>query len=71
MAKQESKIPSTTEEFGKFTQLLDRLLKVPHSKIKAELDAEKRIRSVLVQGLRAAQSEELIAILVDQLPVAA
>ena len=29
-------------EFGKFTNLLDRLLSVPHSKIKAELDAEKR-----------------------------
>ena len=29
-------------EFGKFTNLLDRLLAVPHSKIKAELDAEKR-----------------------------
>jgi hypothetical protein len=28
-------------EFGKFTNLLDRLLSVPHSKIKAELDAEK------------------------------
>ena len=29
-------------EFGKFTNLLDKLLAVPHSKIKAELDAEKR-----------------------------
>ena len=29
-------------EYGKFTNLLDRLLSVPHSKIKAELDAEKR-----------------------------
>ncbi len=28
-------------EFGNFTNLLDRLLSVPHSKIKAELDAEK------------------------------
>jgi hypothetical protein len=28
-------------EFGKFTNLLDRLLSVPHGKIKAELDAEK------------------------------
>jgi hypothetical protein len=32
-------------EFGKFTRLLDRLLAVPHSKIKAELDAEKRKRN--------------------------
>jgi len=31
-----------TGEFGNFTRLLDRLLSVPHSKIKAELDAEKR-----------------------------
>jgi hypothetical protein len=28
-------------EFGNFTQLLDKLLSVPHSKIKAELEAEK------------------------------
>jgi hypothetical protein len=28
-------------EFGNFTRLLDNLLSVPHSKIKAELDAEK------------------------------
>jgi hypothetical protein len=30
------------DEFGNFTNLLDKLLAVPHSKIKAELDAEKR-----------------------------
>lgn len=29
-------------EFGKFTNLLDRLLAVPHSEIKAKLDAEKK-----------------------------
>jgi hypothetical protein len=29
------------EEFTKFTHLLDRLLSVPHSEIKAKLDAEK------------------------------
>jgi hypothetical protein len=28
-------------EFGNFTRLLDKLLKVPHSKIEAELEAEK------------------------------
>jgi hypothetical protein len=28
-------------EFGNFTRLLDKLLTVPHSKIKAELEAEK------------------------------
>lgn len=29
-------------EFGKFNDLLGKLLSVPHSKIKAELDAEKK-----------------------------
>jgi hypothetical protein len=29
-------------EFGNFTRLLDTLLKVPHARIKAELDAEER-----------------------------
>jgi hypothetical protein len=29
-------------EFGNFSRLLDRILKVPHSKIKAELEAEKK-----------------------------
>jgi hypothetical protein len=30
-----------TGEFDNFTNLLDKLLSVPHSKIKAELEAEK------------------------------
>jgi hypothetical protein len=29
-------------EFGNFTRLLDKLISVPHDKIKAEMDAEKR-----------------------------
>jgi hypothetical protein len=29
-------------EFDNFTRLLDKLLSVPHSKIKAELEAEKK-----------------------------
>lgn len=29
-------------ELARFTRLLDRLLSVPHEKIKAELEAEKR-----------------------------
>jgi hypothetical protein len=29
-------------EFGKFDDLLNKLLSVPHSKIKAELEAEKK-----------------------------
>ena len=32
-------------EFGNFSRLLDRLLKVPHEKIKAELDAERTHRT--------------------------
>jgi hypothetical protein len=31
-----------SDEFGRFTNLLDRLLSVPHSEIKAKLDAEKQ-----------------------------
>jgi hypothetical protein len=33
------------EEFNNFTRLLDKLLSVPHSKIKAKLDAEKLHKS--------------------------
>jgi len=36
-------------EFGKFTNLLDRLLSVPHAKIKAELDAEKAAKRTRVK----------------------
>ena len=36
------KVTSGNTEFSNFSSLLDRLLKVPHSKIKAELEAEKR-----------------------------
>jgi hypothetical protein len=31
-------------EYGKFTSLMDKLIKVPHSEIKAKLDAEKRAK---------------------------
>lgn len=31
-----------TEEFRKFDNLMEKLLQVPHSEIKAKLDAEKR-----------------------------
>jgi hypothetical protein len=31
-------------EFGNFDRLLGKLLRVPHSKIKAELEAEKRMK---------------------------
>jgi hypothetical protein len=36
------KVISSDNEYTKFTGLLDKLLAVPHSKIKAELDAEKQ-----------------------------
>jgi len=39
--RSEPSAKNETGEFGNFTRLLDRLLRVPHSKIKAELDAEK------------------------------
>jgi len=31
-------------EFGKFSRLLDKLLSVPHQKIKDEIESEKRIK---------------------------
>jgi hypothetical protein len=40
--KRETKAKSEPSEFGNFTRLLDKLLSVPHSKIKAELEAEKK-----------------------------
>lgn len=42
MARDTRAIYPQSTEYTKFTQLLDKLLAVPHSKIKAELDAEKR-----------------------------
>jgi hypothetical protein len=39
--------PDSEIELGRFKNLLDRLLAVPHSKIKAELDAEKRAKKNL------------------------
>jgi hypothetical protein len=38
-------------EFGKFTNLLDRLLAVPHSELKAALDAEKQEKKAAKSGL--------------------
>jgi hypothetical protein len=34
--------PVENGDFARFTNLLDKLLTVPHSKIKAELEAEKK-----------------------------
>ena len=43
-SEQRPKYPQAKNEseFGRFTNLLDRLLAVPHSEIKAKLDAEKQ-----------------------------
>ena len=38
-------------EFGRFTNLLDRLLAVPHSELKAKLDAEKQQKKAAKSGL--------------------
>jgi hypothetical protein len=32
-------------DFGKFTNFMKRLVAVPHSEIKAKLDAEKRVKT--------------------------
>jgi hypothetical protein len=34
----------TSEEFSKFTSFMKRLVAVPHSEIKAKLDAEKKAK---------------------------
>ena len=34
----------TKTEYDKFSELMGKLVKVPHSKIKAKLDAEKRAK---------------------------
>jgi hypothetical protein len=35
---------NVTGDFGKFTNFMRRLVQVPHSEIKAKLDAEKRAK---------------------------
>jgi hypothetical protein len=34
----------TSEEYDRFSNLMGKLIKVPHSEIKAKLDAEKKAR---------------------------
>jgi hypothetical protein len=41
----------SSDEFGRFTNLLDRLLAVPHSELKAKLDAEKQQKKAAKSGL--------------------
>jgi hypothetical protein len=41
-----------TKQYDKFDHMMDKLLKVPHSEIKAKLDAEKAAK---VQGKSAKQ----------------
>ncbi len=42
---------SNESEFGRFTNLLDRLLAVPHSELKAALDAEKQQKKAAKRDL--------------------
>jgi len=42
--KQASKDENVTGDFGKFTDFMKRLVAVPHSEIKAKLDAEKQAK---------------------------
>ena len=35
-----------TNEYDKFSELMTELIKVPHSEIKAKLDAEKRAKNL-------------------------
>jgi hypothetical protein len=42
MAETESAMKSQNPEYDKFNAMMSRLIAVPHSEIKAKLDAEKR-----------------------------
>ncbi len=42
--------------FERFTNLLDKLLSVPHSKIKTELDAEKQRKKAAKSDLSSARA---------------
>ena len=42
MRPKRDQVPAERGELENFTRLLDKLLQVPHSKIKAELDADKK-----------------------------
>jgi hypothetical protein len=37
---------SVTGDFGRFTEFMKRLVAVPHSEIKAQLDAEKKAKAL-------------------------
>ena len=38
--------PQTPGDFGKFTEFMKRLVSVPHSEVKAKLDAEKQAKKL-------------------------
>jgi len=48
---------NVTGDFGKFTDFMRKLVAVPHSEIKAKLDAEKR-RKKLSSGSRASRAKD-------------
>jgi len=47
-----------TGEFGRFKDFMRRLVAVPHSDIKAKLDAEKRERSKHASASRASHAKD-------------
>ncbi len=52
---------NVTGDFGKFTDFMRRLVAVPHSEIKAKLDAEKQSkqrRKKLSSGSRASHAKD-------------
>ena len=48
-----------TGDFGQFTNFMRRLVAVPHSEIKAKLDAEKRAKTPKRKGASRASSERI------------
>jgi len=46
-----------TGDFGQFTDFMRRLVAVPHSEIKAKLDAEKRAKKRKKASSRASESK--------------
>lgn len=50
--------PQIGNEYENFTNLLDKLLKVPHSALKAKLDAEKRTKAKKRQKVRKSSASQ-------------
>ena len=48
----------SSKEFQKFDNMMEALLKVPHSEIKAKLDAEKREKAAKKRKVKPSASRE-------------